>query len=662
MGAEDTGDEGPGGAAGALEVGGGAVAAAHGEEMVEVAEGSGEEGEEEVGEGVVFDEGEEAVAFDVEGFEAGGAAGGEGVVMEDAGGGNVDGGPAGPAGAEAEVGVFAVEEERGVEAAGVGEHAGAEEGGGAGGEEGFLFGGEVGGGLAVAALFAGAVEGDGHAGGVEEGGVFVEEDLGGGGAGAGVAVEGVEEGGEPGGLGEGVVVEDGKEGGGGVAGGEVGGGAEADVGGGVEDGDAGGVEGGGEGGFDEAGAGVIYDHDVEVRTGLAVEGVETVPERLAGREGGDGDGDPGRLQTDIVRRAEGGRFGVGWILTKMRLNGRTLAFEVLEAVEHGGFADELLRARRLEAQEANLANELVFGVLRYRGQLDYLIGHYSGRTGKMDREVRNAMRLGIYQLRYLDRIPAHAAVSTSVEMVKWARKLSAVGFVNAVLRKVNREPVAWPTAAVELSMPEWLWEKWVGQFGREAARGAAAYFLEKPVGYQRGDRQMDIGAQSIVPLLGLEAGQRFLDVCAAPGNKTLQAAESGVEPVACDRSRKRLLGVPVRQRVQLDATQPLPFGAVFDRVLVDAPCSGTGTMGRNPEIKWRVTPEEIARQAERQLQILRAALAVLKPGGRLVYSTCSLEREENEGVVAHFGERVREMGYRVPGQEPGDGFFHAVLA
>ncbi len=346
----------------------------------------------------------------------------------------------------------------------------------------------------------------------------------------------------------------------------------------------------------------------------------------------------------------------------MPLTARGFAFDVLDAVEHGGFADDLLRAKSLEPQEANLANELVFGVLRHRGQLDYLIGHYSGKTGKLDKEVRNALRLGIYQIRYLDRIPPHAAVSTSVDLVKRARKASAVGFVNAVLRKVNRDPVAYPNDAVALAMPEWLLAKWESQFGAAAARAAALYFLNKPSAHVRGERQMDIGAQQIVPLLRLEPHHRFLDLCAAPGNKTLQAAECGVHPVACDRSRKRLAAIPVAQRVQLDAAQQLPFRPVFDRILVDAPCSGTGTFARNPEIKWRVTPEEFARQAERQLQILRAALAVLAPGGRLVYATCSLEREENEEVVNQFADRVQEQGYRLPGREAGDGFFHAVLA
>ncbi|MBI2686570.1 MAG: hypothetical protein HYX27_09665 [Acidobacteria bacterium] len=346
----------------------------------------------------------------------------------------------------------------------------------------------------------------------------------------------------------------------------------------------------------------------------------------------------------------------------MGTNARGFAFDVLEAVEHGGFADDLLRAQAIDPQEAALASEIVFGVLRHRSQIDYLIGHYSGRTAKLDREVRIALRIGIYQIRYLDRIPPHAAVSTSVDLVKRARKSSAVGFVNAVLRKVDRDPIPYPSDALALSMPDWLLGKWETQFGAAAAYAAAAYFLSKPPAFQRGERQMDFGAQQIVPLLRLEPHHRFLDVCAAPGNKTLQAAESGVQPVACDRSRKRLAAIPVARRVQLDAAQTLPFQPVFDRILVDAPCSGTGTLGRNPEIKWRVTPEEFARQAERQVQILREALAVLAPNGRLVYSTCSLEREENEEVIAHFADRIQTHGYRLPGREAGDGFFHAVLA
>src|SRR5262249_9227010 len=158
------------------------------------------------------------------------------------------------------------------------------------------------------------------------------------------------------------------------------------------------------------------------------------------------------------------------------------------------------------------------GVLRYQLQLDYLIRHYSGRMGKLDPEVRVALRSGIYQQRYLERIPAHAAVADAVQLVKRARKTSAAGLVNAVLRKVNRDPVEWPDRATELSMPEWLLARWERFYGRDAAEGVARSSLIQPEKYTRitpaGERRQDVGAQAIVPLLDLQSGQRFLDLCA----------------------------------------------------------------------------------------------------------------------------------------------------
>jgi 16S rRNA (cytosine967-C5)-methyltransferase len=154
-----------------------------------------------------------------------------------------------------------------------------------------------------------------------------------------------------------------------------------------------------------------------------------------------------------------------------------------------------------------------------------------------------------------------------------------------------------------------------------------------------------------------------LDLCAAPGNKTRQLVAAGGIVFAADRYGHRLRQVEVADRVVLDATVPLPFVKTFDRILVDAPCSGTGTLGRNPEIKWRITAADLTDLATRQRSILRHALACLAPGGRLVYSTCSLEREENEDVVHSVcRDRVVEEGYRLPGREPGDGFWHAVIA
>ena len=367
---------------------------------------------------------------------------------------------------------------------------------------------------------------------------------------------------------------------------------------------------------------------------------------------------------------------------------RQIAYDVLLAVDRGGYASDLLLARSvgLDSRDAGLAAEIVFGALRFQLQLDFLIEHYSGRAAKLDSEVRIALRMGIYQLRYLDRVPAHAAVGESVELIKRARKRSATGFANAILRKVNRQPVAWPSRAVELSHPAWMLARWDAQFGAESATAIARANLRPPEMYIRsphavpagaqateipgcyrvasgeagGYRIQDIGSQSIVPLLELRPGLTFLDLCASPGNKTAQALESGVRAIACDRYFARMeplrsLGIPL---VVLDGRSPLPFRRRFDRILLDAPCSGTGTLSRNPEIKWRLRPEDIEDMRLRQSALLWQAREALAPGGILVYATCALEREENEEVVGDLAARIVR---RTPGQDPGDGFFAAVV-
>jgi 16S rRNA (cytosine967-C5)-methyltransferase len=342
---------------------------------------------------------------------------------------------------------------------------------------------------------------------------------------------------------------------------------------------------------------------------------------------------------------------------------RTAAFDILHMVEHGGYASDLLFLRTVsdDARDAALAHEIVFGVLRYRAQLDYLISFYSGRAGRLDPEVRTALRMGIYQLRYLERVPKHAIVADAVQLVKRARKTSAAGFVNAVLRKVTRDPVEWPDRATELSMPAWLLDRWDRRYGRDAADAIARAALVEPEKYVRisaaGERRQDIGAQAIVPLLELKPGQSFLDLCAAPGNKTAQALESGVHLVACDVHFHRLapLKALTPNLAVVDGTNELPFSRRFDRILVDAPCSGTGTLARNPEIKWRLTPADIVDLQRRQKALLENARQALAPGGILVYSTCSLEPEENEQVAGPAAL------LRLPGRDPGDGFFAAVI-
>lgn len=336
---------------------------------------------------------------------------------------------------------------------------------------------------------------------------------------------------------------------------------------------------------------------------------------------------------------------------------------MLRKVEDGGYASDLLvkLSGDLDSRDAGLASEIVFGCLRYQAQLDYIIDRLTQR--KLDPEVRIALRMGVYQLRYLERIPPHAAVNESVELVNRARKHSAAGLVNAVLRKVDRAPLAWPDRGTELSLPEWLAERWDRNFGPDTTdRIAAAFLRPAETSISSTGRIQDVGAQSVVPMLDLRPGITLLDLCAAPGNKTAQALQYGVEAVACDIHWHRLKNLDGLKchRVVVDATLPLPFQGHFDRILVDAPCSGTGTLGRNPEIKWRLQPSDLVELHRKQAALLHNALRHLNPGGKLVYSTCSLEPEENQMVVNEV-PGAWEKTQRVPGVDQGDGFFIAVL-
>jgi 16S rRNA (cytosine967-C5)-methyltransferase len=369
---------------------------------------------------------------------------------------------------------------------------------------------------------------------------------------------------------------------------------------------------------------------------------------------------------------------------------RTAAFAALLAVDRGAWAGEALlsKASQLDGRDAGLASDIVFGTLRRQGELDSMIQACSKRSvSRLDPAVLIALRMALYQIRFLDRVPSHAAVNDSVELARRAGKSSASAFVNAILRRALRESIEVPESA---STPAWLLDRWTRRFGPEAAAAVAQASLAPPERYIRvgsaerpagavstevpgcyllesGDpgpfRFQDIGSQSIVPLLDLKPGQSFLDVCAAPGNKTAQALETRLDAIACDLhlSRARLLkplNIPV---LTVDATKPLPFIKRFDRILVDAPCSGTGTLSRNPEIKWRLKPEDIPELQARQIAILRNALQLLRPDGLLVYSTCSLEMEENEEVVAAADARVERTMQRLPGRDSGDGFFAAVI-
>lgn len=379
---------------------------------------------------------------------------------------------------------------------------------------------------------------------------------------------------------------------------------------------------------------------------------------------------------------------------------RAAAFRILQRVDSSSvFAADLLHSNRLDAlsdRDRRLATELVMGVLRWQGDIDFQIERLSRKpAANLDREVLEALRLGIYQIRYLQDVPVRAAVHESVEIVKQARKRSAAAFVNAILRRCSRERPRQEDRieSARRSFPPWLIERWRRNLGAEtdtlliaSVSAPRTYFrpaagdvsredlaaelqqdgvATSPADYApRALRVMsgnlhasaawrerraviqDEGSQLVAELLAPRPGHAVLDLCAAPGMKAAQIAaemRSGAY-IACDSSERRLRtmrklvsgawprGITLHS-VCLDASRLLPFTAAFDRVLVDAPCSGTGTLARNPEIKWRLRPADITRHAGRQRLILKNALSALRPGGRLVYATCSLEPEENEEVV-----------------------------
>ena len=375
---------------------------------------------------------------------------------------------------------------------------------------------------------------------------------------------------------------------------------------------------------------------------------------------------------------------------------RAAAFDILLRVEQqDAYASELLHSERLDKlsiADRGLTTEIVMGVLRWRSRVDDAIAAQSSRPlDKLDPQVLTALRLAAYQILYLSRVPARAAINESVDLVKRARKASAAPFANAVLRKVAEAGApsieagaSGSTAAIlarEFAHPEWLVERWVEHLGIKNAEAVCRHDQRIPTTSIRIDGAeveaeirgegvelasgalltsarvvtngdvtqtraykegrvfiQDEASQLVAALVG--KGSRLLDCCAAPGSKTAAIAsrnpKAEIVAVELHPHRSELLRRRVRaanvEVITADALElPLPGG--FDRVLADVPCSGTGTLARNPEIRWRLKPEVLNDLHAKQVAILRAALQQLAPGGRAVYSTCSLEPKENQAVV-----------------------------
>jgi 16S rRNA (cytosine967-C5)-methyltransferase len=392
---------------------------------------------------------------------------------------------------------------------------------------------------------------------------------------------------------------------------------------------------------------------------------------------------------------------------------RSCAYAVLRRVfEQGAYADRALQseARDLDARDRALAMRLAYGAVQRRGTLDYLIERLAGRPpGKLDAPVLAALRLGLYELLWLSGAPDHAVVADAVELAKLHSPPARAGhgLVNAVLRRAAREGAPQlladlredtpEHAAIAHSHPQWIARLWWEELGAEDARALMAADNEPgelalrvntlradPASVARElavpthtdpslpealvlDGPLDLHGSSawgsgailaqsraamlVARVLDPQAGERVLDLCAAPGGKSTHIAalmgDRG-EVLAVERNRARAAELRETARrlhahsihVEIaDAALPRPDGDLFDRVLVDPPCSGLGTLQARPDLRWRLTPEQLSQMAQTQAAILAAGAGALRPGGVLVYSTCTISPTENELQIERFLDR-----------------------
>ena len=317
-------------------------------------------------------------------------------------------------------------------------------------------------------------------------------------------------------------------------------------------------------------------------------------------------------------------------------NARAVAAQLLDRIERdGAFANLVLASADLPERDAGLITELVYGVTRMRRALDHLIDGFV--SDPPDLTIRNLLRIGTYQLHTMD-TPAYAAVSETVQAVSRRQR----GFVNAVLRRVADVEPSWPTEAVRLSYPDWMVEQLENDVGASEAHAALeqmnqpAPITTRPDGYVQ-----DLASQWVAELVHPQPGERVLDMCAGPGGKATALAGSSATVVAADHRRHRALLVAANAAktsatlagvVAADGRCP-PFRShSFDRVLVDAPCSGLGVLGRRADARWRLGPDDVRELAHLQAELVRAAFGLVRPGGVVIYSVCTMTEAETAGI------------------------------
>ncbi len=312
---------------------------------------------------------------------------------------------------------------------------------------------------------------------------------------------------------------------------------------------------------------------------------------------------------------------------------RGVALDVLRRIENDGAYANLvlgptLDASELAEQDRKFVTELVYGSTRMRRACDAIIDRFAHQSP--DDQTRSILRLGTYQLMFAG-VPAHAAVSATVDLAPTKTR----GFVNAVLRRIadfDLADMAWPSHAARLSYPEWIADALAIDLGDEAT-AALEKMNQAPTVMARADGYVqDLSSQWVAYAVEAKAGERVLDLCAAPGGKATAMAHSGASVIAADRQEHRAalvaenvsrleLDVPV---LTADGTKPPFRPGSFDAVLLDAPCSGLGALRRRADARWRIEPNDVRELARLQAQLLVAAAALVGPGGRLVYSVCTL--------------------------------------